>query len=85
MNDVTGLPTVGRNMVKEGDFTRLVGMCLHAFRFVNDDKMLILIEAVHQLRLTKGNGLLRIIVFIEKECKLITGSDGILPATSLSI
>lgn len=55
VDHMAGLTDIGRDMVEQGNFCRLIAVGFHAFGLVDDNQMLILIEFLHQVRLSQRN------------------------------
>ena len=85
MNDVTGLPTISRNMVKKSDFCGFIAMRLHSFRLIDHDEMRILIERFYQIGISHRDSFIRIVLCVKGQANPITFFNRTLPINSFSI
>ena len=85
MHDVAGRSNIAGNMVEKGNFCRLIGMGFHAFRLINDDDMLILIEFFDQTRVSGWELFFRVIVRVKDQLDLVSFLNGALPVDGLAI
>ena len=85
VDHIAGLANIGRNMIEEGNFCRLIAVGFHAFWLINNNQVFILIEFLDQTGVPQRDAFFRIVFLIKGQFQQIARTNRTLPVHHLAI